>query len=378
MKIVKILFCFFVITSTDVYSQNQSGSLVDFVNPLVGSDSAFELSNGNTYPAIATPWGMNFWTPQTGEMGNGWGYTYDANKIRGFKQTHQPSPWINDYAAFSLFPETGKLQINEDERASWFSHKAEISKPHYYKVYLADYDVTTEIVTTERGAKFQFTFPKTENAHVLVDGFFKGSMVKVFPKERKVVGYCRNNSGGVPENFHNYFVIYFDKDFEASQTWKTNKKSKADNSRLRKALSAEGFHVGAALSFKTENNEKITAKVASSFISLEQAELNLKREIGSDTFDQTKTKAAALWNTELGRIEIEGGTVEQYRTFYTALYRVLLFPRKFYELNAANEIVHYSPYKMVRCFQAICLQIMDSGIPLELSFRFLPSCTQNI
>ena len=271
MKIVKILFCFFVIISTDVYNQNQSGSPVDFVNPLVGSDSAFELSNGNTYPAIATPWGMNFWTPQTGEMGNGWGYTYDANKIRGFKQTHQPSPWINDYAAFSLFPETGKLQINEDERASWFSHKAEISKPHYYKVYLADYDVTTEIVPTERCAQFQFTFPKTDNAHVLVDGFFKGSMVKVFPEERKVVGYCRNNTGGVPENFHNYFVIYFDKDFEASQTWKTNKKSKANNSRLSKALSAEGFHVGAALSFKTENNEKITAKVASSFISLEQA-----------------------------------------------------------------------------------------------------------
>ena len=290
MKIVKILFCLFVITSTEADSQNQSLGLVDFVNPLVGSDSAFELSNGNTYPAIATPWGMNFWTPQTGEMGNGWGYTYDANKIRGFKQTHQPSPWINDYAAFSLFPETGKLEINEDERASWFSHKAEISKPHYYKVYLADYDVATEIVPTERCAQFQFTFPKTDNAHVLVDGFFKGSMVKVFPEERKVVGYCRNNTGGVPENFHNYFVIYFDKDFEASQTWKTNKKSKVDNSRLSQASIAEGFHVGAALSFKTENNEKITARVASSFISLEQAELNLSREIGTDTFNQQKPK----------------------------------------------------------------------------------------
>ena len=154
MKILRILICFYVFISTEVYSQadsNNSVSLVDFVNPLVGSDSAFELSNGNTYPAIATPWGMNFWTPQTGEMGNGWGYTYNGYKIRGFKQTHQPSPWINDYAAFSLFPETGKLEINEDERASWYSHKAEISKPHYYKVYLADYDVTTEIVPTERG-----------------------------------------------------------------------------------------------------------------------------------------------------------------------------------------------------------------------------------
>ena len=345
MKIVQIFIFMFILQVVNAQFDSKSSTyLVDFVNPLVGSDSAFELSNGNTYPAIATPWGMNFWTPQTGKMGDGWGYTYDANKIRGFKQTHQPSPWINDYAAFSLFPETGKLKINEDDRSSWFSHKTEISKPHYYKVYLADYDVTTEITPTERGAQFQFTFPKTTNAHILIDGFFKGSMIRVFPKERKVVGYCRNNSGGVPENFHNYFVIYFDKDFENSQTWETSKSLKVNTNSLSNALSAEGYHVGAVLSFNTENDEKITARVASSFISLEQAELNLEREIGSDTFEQTKIKAANLWNTELSRIEIEGGSLDQYRTFYTALYRVLLFPRKFYEINASNEIIHYSPY----------------------------------
>ena len=347
MKTVRFILLLFALNGIEAQERNVSGNtddLVDFVNPLVGTDSAFELSNGNTYPAIATPWGMNFWTPQTGEMGNGWCYSYDANKIRGFKQTHQPSPWINDYAAFSLFPETGELKVNEGQRASWFSHKAEISKPHYYKVYLADYDVTTEITPTERGAQFQFTFPKTENAHVLVDGFFKGSMVKVFPKERKIVGYCRNNSGGVPDNFHNYFVIYFDKDFDEIQTWKTSENKKADNGNLTQSLSAEDYHVGAVLSFKTEDNEKVTAKVASSFINLEQAELNLKREIGNDTFEQTKNKAATLWNNELGRIEIEGGSVEQFRTFYTALYRVLLFPRKFYELDVNDDIVHYSPY----------------------------------
>jgi predicted alpha-1,2-mannosidase len=347
MKLGKTIFLLFLVISINVSGQkNQTSgiSYVDYVNPLVGSDSAFELSNGNTYPAIATPWGMNFWTPQTGKMGNGWGYTYNANKIRGFKQTHQPSPWINDYAAFSLFPETGILKINEDERASWYSHKSEISRPHYYKVYLADYNVTTEIVPTERGAQFQFTFPKTDKAHILVDGFFKGSMVKVFPKERKIVGYCRNNTGGVPNNFHNYFVLYFDKDFDEIQTWKTNATTKADKSKLSEALNAEGYHVGAVLSFKTIDNEKITVKVASSFISMEQAELNLKREIGSDTFEQTKQKAEATWNAELGRIEVAGGTLEQNRNFYTALYRVLLFPRKFYEIDANDEIMHYSPY----------------------------------
>ncbi|MDN3492735.1 GH92 family glycosyl hydrolase [Winogradskyella bathintestinalis] len=347
MRIDNIFFLLFVAITISVQSQNQENtdvSYVDYVNPLVGSDSSFELSNGNTYPAIATPWGMNFWTPQTGKMGNGWGYTYDAHKIRGFKQTHQPSPWINDYAAFSLFPETGDLKINEDERASWFSHKAEISQPHYYKVYLADYDVTTEITPTERGAQFQFTFPESDNSHILVDGFFMGSMVKVIPEERKIIGYCRNNTGGVPTNFHNYFVIHFDKDFETVQTWKSEENSKVENSHLNKKLEAEGYHVGAAISFKTKDGEIVNAKVASSFISLEQAELNLSREIGNDTFNETKAKAEATWNAELGRIEVEGGTLEENRTFYTALYRVLLFPRKFYELDANNDIVHYSPY----------------------------------
>ena len=347
MKSRNILFLLFVVITLKISGQNDHTtkiSYVDYVNPLVGSDSAFDLSNGNTYPAIATPWGMNFWTPQTGKMGNGWGYTYDANKIRGFKQTHQPSPWINDYAAFALFPETGKLKINEDDRSSWYSHKTETSKPNYYKVYLADYDVTTEITPTERGAQFRFTYPKSESSHVLIDGFFKGSMVKVFPKERKVIGYCRNNSGGVPDNFHNYFVIYFDKDFEKISTWKADKEEKINNFILNNSLEAEGYHVGATLSFKTKEGEQVTAKVASSFISLEQAELNLSREIGTDSFEETKSKAANLWNKELGRIEVDGGTTKQYRTFYTALYRVLLFPRKFYEIDRNNKIVHYSPY----------------------------------
>ena len=184
---------------------------VELVNPLMGTDSEFRLSNGNTYPAIALPWGMNFWTPQTRPMGNGWGYTYDDYKILGIKQTHQPSPWINDYAAFSFMPVTGKLKIKEADRASWFSHKAEVVKPYYYSVYLADYDVKVEVTPTERAAIFRFTFPENDSSFILLDAFNEGSMVKIIPEERKVVGYCRNNAGGVPENFHNYFVAVFDR-----------------------------------------------------------------------------------------------------------------------------------------------------------------------
>ena len=109
-------------------------SPVDFVNPLMGTDSKYELSSGNTYPAIGLPWGMNYWTPQTNDMGNGWAYQYGANQIKGFKQTHQPSPWMNDYGYFAIMPITGKPVFEEKQRQSWFSHKAETSTPYYYKV----------------------------------------------------------------------------------------------------------------------------------------------------------------------------------------------------------------------------------------------------
>lgn len=317
---------------------NDDKLLVDYVNPLMGTDSKFSLSNGNTYPAIATPWGMNFWTPMTSKMGDGWTYNYNHNKIRGIKQTHQPSPWINDYAAFSLMAVTGELKFQEDERESWFSHKAETVTPYHYSVYLADYNVVAEVAPTERAAQFKFTFPESDSSYILVDGFFKGSMVKIIPEERKIIGYCRNNSGGVPENFHNYFVITFDKDFEIHHTW-------SDNWKLNKnSINSEGNHVGAIIGFKTKRGEVVHAKVASSFISLEQAELNLNREIGEDTFEITKGKAKNAWEKELNRITVEDANTDNLKTFYSCLYRTLLFPRKFYEYNANNEIVHYSPY----------------------------------
>jgi len=310
---------------------------VEMVNPLMGTDSEFRLSAGNTYPAIALPWGMNFWTPQTRDMNNGWTYTYDDYKIQGIKQTHQPSPWINDYAAFSLMAETGKIRFEGEERASWFSHKAEIAKPYYYSVYLADYDVTAEVTPTERSALFRFTFPANDSSYIILDAFDKGSMVKIIPSERKVIGYCRNNHGGVPENFHNYFVAVFDKDFSFTHTWNGNKLNLND-------LEEESDHVGAILGFTTSRGEKINVRVASSFISHDQALLNLEHETGKKDFITIRDEAKTAWNKQLDRIRVEGGTDDQMRTFYSCLYHTLLFPRKFFEINEKNEIVHYSPY----------------------------------
>ena len=314
----------------------QQAELVDYVSPLVGTQSKHSLSTGNTYPAIAMPWGMNFWMPQTGKMGDGWAYTYDADKIRGFKQTHQPSPWINDYGQFAIMPVTGEAVFDQDKRASWFSHKAEIAKPYYYKVYLADHDVVTEMAPTERAVMFRFTFPENDKSFVVVDAFDKGSYIKIIPGENKIVGYTTKNSGGVPENFKNYFVVAFDKPF-------TYKASVASGSITEGGLEVSDNHAGGIIGFSTKKGETVHARVASSFISPEQAELNLK-ELGNDSFDQIAQKGRDQWNKVLGRIVVEDDNIDNLRTFYSCLYRSVLFPRSFYEINAEGKTVHYSPY----------------------------------
>lgn len=308
----------------------------DYVNPLMGTQSTFELSTGNTYPAIARPWGMNFWTPQTGKMGDGWQYTYTANKIRGFKQTHQPSPWINDYGQFSIMPVVGRPEFDENKRASWFAHKGETAKPYYYKVYLAEHDVVTELTPTERAAMFRFTFPENEHSYVVVDAFDKASSVKIDVANRRITGYSTRNSGGVPDNFRSYFVIEFDKAFTY--------KAVVDNKTLiAESTETTSAHAGAIIGFATKKGETVHARVASSFISEEQAMQNLK-ELGNDTFDTLVEKGKDAWNDVLGRVEVEGGDLDQYRTFYSCLYRSLLFPRKLYEVDASGAIVHYSPF----------------------------------
>lgn len=308
---------------------------VDYVNPLTGTLSKFELSTGNNYPVIARPWGMNFWSPQTGDMGNGWMYTYTADKIKGFKQTHQPSPWMNDYGQFSIMPVTGKPKFDQNKRASWFSHKAEIAKPYYYRVYLADHDVTTEITPTSRAAMFRFTFPE-DNSYVVIDAFDRGSYVKIIPEENKIIGYTTRNSGGVPSNFKNYFVVQFDKPFTYNAVVGDDEIRKNENE-------AKEDHAGAIIGFKTQRGDVVHAKVASSFVSHEQAELNLK-ELGSDSFDQIMQKGRDEWNQVLGRITVEDENVDNLRTFYSCLYRSVLFPRTFYEINASGDVVHYSPF----------------------------------
>ena len=333
----KLVVIILSLAFADTYAQKSvTRNLVDFVNPLMGTDSHYDLSNGNTYPAIALPWGMNFWTPQTGRMGDGWQYTYDAHKINGLKQTHQPSPWMNDYGEFAIMPITGKLRVSQTARASWFSHKAEVAKPYYYSIYLADDDITAELTPTERTAQFRFTYPRSDSSYIIIDAYDRGSYIKVIPAENKIVGYSTRHANGSIKNFKNYFVIYTDKPIASAQTY--------NDTILTDSLGIHAQHAQAVIGFKTAHDEVVHLRVASSFISIEQAELSLKREQGTDSFDVTEQKAKDVWNKTLNRLQVEGGTVEQTRTFYSCLYRMLFFPNKLYELDAGNKIVHYSPY----------------------------------
>jgi predicted alpha-1,2-mannosidase len=329
-----ILSAFFFIP---IISMSQSFDPVEWVNPLMGTDSKVSLSNGNTYPAICVPWGMNTWTPQTNKMGNGWQYQYSADKINGFKQTHQPSPWMNDYGQFAIMPVTGKLKFRQDDRASWFSHKTEIVKPYYYSVYLADADVTAELTTSQRAAQFQFTFPESDSSFIVVDAFDRGTYIRIIPAERKIIGYSTRYSRGKLPNFRNYFVLQFDKPFSIAYGWH-------DSTLVKDSLEITANHSGAIVGFKTRKGEQVHIKVASSFISAEQAAQNLESELQGEDFEATKARSKSEWNKVLGKVKVEGGSEEQLKTFYSCLYRMVQFPQRLYEIQKDGTIVHYSPY----------------------------------
>ena len=341
LKIAICIIAMSVISST--FAQKDYSK---YAMPIVGSQSENILSNGNLYPNIARPWGMNHWTPQTEKNDERWFYSYNSNYITGLRQTHQPSPWVGDYGAFSLLPTVGAKNFLEEKRKSWFSHKAETALPNYYKVYLADYNVTAELSPTERGCIMQFTFPETDKANVVIDAFDNASFIKVIHEENKVIGYSTqlmfngSDQMRVPENFKNYFVIVFDKPFKESAIWSNNKL----NSNIKEAVSSRS---GAIVTFSTRKGERITARIASSFISPEQAEINLKREIGNKSFSEINEESKAIWNSHFKRFAVEDTSIDdldKVKMFYTTLYRTLLFPREFFEYDAQNNIVHYSPF----------------------------------
>ena len=232
-------------------------------------------------------------------------------------------------------PIRGRDKVDEESRQSWFSHQSEEARPYYYSVYLADHDIKAEIAPTERAAIMRFTFPESDESGVVIDAFDRGSYIRVMHDKRTVVGYTTRNSGGVPDNFKNWFIVRFDRKIRDFQIY--------DGTKPVEGEQLVGEHALVRVGFETRRGEQVTVRAASSFISQMQAVQNLE-ELGKDDFETVKAKAQAHWDEVLGRIEVEGGTTDQYRTFYSCLYRSTLFPRKFYEIDKNGNILHYSPY----------------------------------
>ena len=309
--------------------------LVQYVNTLQGTNSTDELSWGNTYPTTAVPYPMNSWSPQTGKNGDGWKYQYSATTIRGFQPTHQCSPWVGDYGVFSLMP-VSELVVDESKRATPFSHDKEIAKPHYYKVTLEN-GITTEFSPTTRSAHFRFSFPAKGDAFLVLDGYTKTSQVQIDVANHRITGYVHNGAFS-PKTHKNYFIIQFDKPFVSYGTWENRK-----NTIQKNNLSREGEGIGAYVQFA--KGSKVQAKVSTSYISPEQAEVTMTRELGKhSSVEVTKQAAADVWNQLLNRVLVEGGTEEDMKTFYSCMFRANLFSHKFYEEKEDGSPYYYSPY----------------------------------
>jgi len=309
--------------------------LVQYVNTLQGTNSTYELSWGNTYPTTAVPYPMNSWSPQTGKNGDGWKYQYSATTIRGFQPTHQCSPWVGDYGVFSLMPVL-ELVVDESKRATPFSHDKEIAKPHYYKVTLEN-GITTEFSPTTRSAHFRFSFPAKGDAFLVLDGYTKTSQVQIDVANHRITGYVHNGAFS-PKTHKNYFIIQFDKPFVSYGTWENRK-----NTIQKNNLSREGEGIGAYVQFA--KGSKVQAKVSTSYISPEQAEVTMTRELGKhSSVEVTKQAAADVWNQLLNRVLVEGGTEEDMKTFYSCMFRANLFSHKFYEEKEDGSPYYYSPY----------------------------------
>ncbi|HZZ43920.1 MAG TPA: GH92 family glycosyl hydrolase [Tepidisphaeraceae bacterium] len=289
-----------------------AGPLVDLVNPLQGTDSVSSLSHGNTLPLAGVPWGMTNWTVQTG--GGNWFFQYGAKQVQGFRATRQPSPWMGDYGQFTLMPETGELQTNAEKRAAEYDVNASVFRPDYLKVELKRYAVTAELTATERCAAARFTFQQGDTGRLIIDPAGEG---KVEVVGREIRGYSKAAHGGVPGNFAGYFVIEMDRDLTKTGT--------------------------KYVEFSVAEARQVNVKIGTSYISLEQAEMNLRREVGG-SFDDVRATVADVWEKHLGRIEIAGADAEQRKTFYTCMYRAILFPHRFYELDADGKAIHYSAY----------------------------------
>jgi len=300
------------------------------VNILQGTDSHYGFSKGNTLPLVATPFGMNHWSLQT-ERDGGWFFSPRARKLQGVRCTHQPSPWMGDYGSFAILPQCGKRFLAAGKRATSYRLDKSTLRPYHFATELIQSGIQLEMAPTERGAIFRFEYPEGKDARVIIEPT-KGESEAVVRDAHTVTGFTRGNSGGVPDGFAHYFVAIFDQPITASTRFVGDEPVEGE---------ASGKAVGISVEFGAV--AWVTMRIATSFISVEQAERNLQLELAEKSFEEIRDEAKAAWNETLGRIQIEA-TDSQKTVFYSCLYRTQLFPRIWHEVGEDGALRHRSPY----------------------------------
>jgi predicted alpha-1,2-mannosidase len=300
--------------------------LADFVNVMQGVDSSPEFSRGGTLPIAALPFGMAHWTLQSNAK-SAWMFHPRDRRIQGLRCTHQLSTWLDDYGYATFLPICGDVRPEAGPRSSSYDVEGAKLSPYSLQFFLLRYRAHVEMIPTERCGLLSASFEKTVAAKptgLVVDVPASNGAFQKDENKRTLRFTSTANKGGVPDNFATYYVLRF------ADAWETFEE-KQEGSNL---LGTVRFRPG----------QDVTVRIATSFISYEQAERNLAKELGELPAASLRAAAAATWNDHLGRIEIEGATNDQSRLFYSCMYRALLFPRTFHEPDANGDMHHYSAF----------------------------------
>jgi predicted alpha-1,2-mannosidase len=313
---------------------------VDYVNPFIGTDY-----HGHTFPGASLPAGMVQLGPDTDTRGWDWcsGYHYSDSSIMGFSHLHRSGMGAGDWGDILIMPTNGELKVVPGAKSnpgegyrSRFTHKEEKASPGYYCVKLKDYDIKAELTATPRAGFHKYTFPKSNSSHILIDlnhgigDSCTGSKVKIL-NNTEIEGF-RSSTGFIKKQTV-YFFAQFSKPFSSSGTWK-------EKIIRSGSMEESGSRIGAFVNYVTRSSEEIEVKVGISYTSIEQARLNLNKEIPDWQFNHVKEEARRIWNKELSKIKVQTDPEidvsyinKRLVTFYTALYHSLLFPATFGDVD---------------------------------------------
>ena len=311
---------------------------VDYVNVKQGTANHFTFSNGNILPITGMPFGMSSFSLETNGIGTeGWYYSPSSMLTTGIRLTHQPSPWVGDYGEIAFMTTSGDRVYFDYNRRSGYRPSETVMNPYYMNVRFMQYRSTLDLVPTLRGAVGHGTWDNTGRTQRFLICNVSGmeASIKIEPEKRRVVGYTRARVVPAPDSYAEYFVFEFDREFDLEKT--VIKDYDGDKTA---AVTGDGASV--SIAFKDDGRHDVNYKLMTSFIGYDQLELNFKAELSDSDREQYKAAAKYEWEKYLSKLEIETDNDELMRTFYSSLYRMLLFPRVFYEINADGKPVHFN------------------------------------